>query len=231
MNKTSRAAAALLPCLTIWAGLPAAAMDGIKPYVRGDFGLSVSRSSGGDPAVGSGFGTDYGQAGAFGLGGGIALTGLPLRLDATLGYRGGYEINSTSSLPSSTGPLALSGRGSLSQWLALATVYVDIPVSLGGIQPFVGASAGYAWNKLGSFTSDIGGLSLTEAPKTTGNFAWGLTAGMSMPVTPSFRIDASYRYLDAGHVKTSGNTAFGPITPIKGDLRADEFGLTFRYSF
>ncbi len=222
---------AALACLLFCAALPAAAMDGIRPYVRGDLGLSVSRSSGGNPATGSGFGTDYGHAGSFGLGGGVALTSLPLRVDATLAYRTGYEINSTSQIPSSAGPLALTGRGSLSQWLALANVYVDIPVSLGGIQPFVGASAGYAWNQLGSFTTDIGGLGITETPKTTGNFAWGLTAGLSLPITPHFRIDAAYRYLDAGDVKTSGRTAFGAVTPIKGKLEADEFGLSFRYSF
>jgi opacity protein-like surface antigen len=206
-------------------------MDGITPYIRGDLGLSVSRSSGGNPTTGSGFGTDYGHAGSFGLGGGVALASLPLRFDATLAYRTGYEINGASSVPSSSGPLSLTGRGSLSQWLALANVYVDIPVSLGGIQPFVGASAGYARNQLGSFTTEIGGLGITETAKTSGNFAWGLTAGISMPIMPNFRIDAAYRYLDAGDVKTSGRTSFGTITPIKGDLRADEFGLTFRYSF
>lgn len=230
-KKTGRRATALLSCLPFCAALPAAAMDGITPYIRGDLGLSVSRSSGGNPATGSGFGTDYGQAGSFGLGAGVALTSLPLRFDATVGYRSGYEINATSSIPSSAGPLALTGRGSLSQWLALANAYVDIPVSLAGIRPFVGASAGYAWNQLGAFTTDIGGIAITEISKTTGNFAWGLTAGVSMPITPNFRIDAAYRYLDAGNVKTSGRTAFGAVTPIKGDLRADEFGLSFRYSF
>jgi opacity protein-like surface antigen len=224
-------AMATLACLPLCAALPAAAMDGLTPYLRGDLGLSVSRSSGGNPATGTGFGSDYGQAGSFGLGGGVALTGLPLRFDATLAYRSGYEINSTASIPSSAGPLALTGRGSLSQWLAMATAYVDIPVSLGGIQPFIGASAGYAWNQLGSFTTGIGGIEITEAPKTTGNFAWGLTAGVTMPVTPRFRIDAAYRYLDAGDVKTSGQTAFGPSTPITGKLAADEFVLSFRYSF
>jgi opacity protein-like surface antigen len=79
------------------------------------------------------------------------------------------------------------------------------------ITPFVGVGVGAAYHTVWSFT-DIGFIT---GPGTTGfgyadnnsfsktNFAWALHAGLAYDVTPKFKVEMAYRYLNMGDVQTS----------------------------
>ncbi len=113
-------------------------------------------------------------------------------------------------------------RGNISTIAVLANAYVDLG-TWHGITPFVGAGVGFAQHWV-SGVSDSGfatntvtasaapppavGFAVTNptfgtaANSTKTNFAWALMAGLAYDVTPNYKVEFAYRYLNMGKFQT-----------------------------
>lgn len=182
---------------------------------------------------------DVGRSAAFGLGAGYRLNDL-LRGDVTVAYRDGYRLGATDSQNTAY-------RADISSWSVMASGYVDLPVDLAGIRPFVGGGVGWARNRMGGISQSwaagapypAGGES--DPSGTRNNFAWQLTAGVTIPIRSGLTADLAYRYADLGKVGTAaGNSTVGytsgfgyavPTGGVEGRLTANEAMVSLRYSF
>ncbi|GJD36246.1 outer membrane protein [Methylobacterium aerolatum] len=129
----------------------------------------------------------------------------------------------------------------------LANGYFDIGTWY-GITPFVGGGVGVALNSFSGWT-DSGTISFYEPfvnnlptspgifkARTTESFAWALHAGLAYDVTPNFKVELAYRYLNTGHAKTGVLTCLDAsittacTTVVKArNLEAHDIKLGFRY--
>jgi len=153
-----------------------------------------------------------------------------LRADVTEEYRGGASFQTLEVLNepnivgtnTSTQQYADFYRANLGSWVTMFNGYVDLG-TWSGITPYVGAGAGFAYNKLFGFT-DTGYAFSNGIQSPTGgysddggkwNFAWGLMAGLSFDVTQNLKLDLGYRYLDYGKF-TSGSSHCLTLGPPPG---------------
>ena len=121
--------------------------------------------------------------------------------------------------------------------------YYDIPYTIAGrITPYVGGGIGRSKNKVNNLNwRDLGDPAVAESGQVPGgsktSTAWQLTLGADVRVTPNWVIAIGYRYSDLGTLKTKAGPATAGdsfnqdnfTTPLKGNLRANEFLLNFRY--
>lgn len=193
------------------------------PYVRLDTGWSFSRDASKD------LNDDVGDSYIIGAGAGYRLN-QHLRVDATLGYRGGYEIDTNSQL----GGVGLDWKGDVSALTGLVNVYGDIG-KFGMFTPYVGAGVGFSRNKVDDI--DVSALGVTGKldGDTNTSFAWQVSAGVGIEVAPRWTMDIGYRYLDMGEAKSGTSANVGGVTVTgnaeKGDLRAHEVQVGVRYAF
>lgn len=230
---------------TVFVAAPLAARAQV--YLRADLGASWARSadikdrSGGPACVICSGSTlnDIGRSAAFGLGAGYRLNDL-LRGDVTVAYRGGYRLSATDAQ-------ATSYRADISSWSVMASGYVDLPVDVAGIRPFVGGGIGWAHNRMGGISQGWAAGPLNPAgnesdPSGSRNsFAWQVTTGVTIPITSGLVAELAYRYADLGKIGTNaGNstvgyaTGFGYVVPtggVEGRLRTNEAMVSLRYSF
>ncbi len=97
---------------------------------------------------------------------------------------------------------------------AMANLWLDLPVNLGGIQPYVGGGIGMQ----GSEVQGEGKVS----------FAWQLGAGASLPVTSSIAITADYRHREqAGYTLSDSGYEYARI----GKAKSNSFALGLRVTF
>jgi opacity protein-like surface antigen len=90
-------------------------------------------------------------------------------------------------------------RGSKSEWLALANVYVDLG-TWWCVTPFVGAGIGASYNTISNFM-DINTATSGVAYGVTAskwNFAWAVHAGLSYKVNSQLSLEFAYRYVSLG---------------------------------
>ncbi|WP_336485266.1 outer membrane protein [Methylobacterium nigriterrae] len=122
-------------------------------------------------------------------------------------------------------------RGNFDSAVVLANAYFDLGTWY-GITPFVGGGVGVAFNHTsgfqksgsvseptlvyayegcgcGPYPASIGGAAVYNKTvssyfraNTSANFAWALHAGLAYDVTPNFKVELAYRYLNLGSVKT-----------------------------
>ncbi|HYH19372.1 MAG TPA: outer membrane beta-barrel protein [Azospirillum sp.] len=155
-----------------------------------------------------------------------------LRLDATVTRRAGFKLSDD--YPSSTPPIHY--EAGVTSWTVLLNGYVDVPVTLGPVRPFVGAGIGWSRNKVGTLEASFPGFFGTAAGGTRNHLAWQVTAGASVAVTPALAVDLSYRFLDAGDIGTDPSIAVTnrgrpPITGSKGRLQSHDLLVGMRYAF
>ncbi|MCJ2025505.1 outer membrane protein [Methylobacterium sp. J-067] len=130
--------------------------------------------------------------------------------------------------------------------VVLANGYFDLGTWY-GITPFVGGGVGAAFNYFSGFTDS--GVTNFYAPyvynqptspgvfksKTTESFAWALHAGLAYDVTPNFKVELAYRYLNLGHAQTGVLTCLDASAPacttvLKAkNLEAHDIKLGVRY--
>lgn len=200
----------------------ALAEDGL--YLRADTGWSLSRDAGKDVD------DDVGSSPI--VGGGIGYKYKAFRGDVTLGYRGGYDIDTSANY-------AVLGNthfdGDVSSLALMANAYVDI-TKYGRFTPYVGGGIGVSRNKVSDsdITTALGATgSLDGATKTS--LAWQLSLGTGIEVAPHWTVDVGYRYIDLGTAKSGDTATIGGVSasgdPLKGDLRAHEAILSARYQF
>ena len=184
-------------------------------YLRGDAGIGINQMSSfvsnlapivpGFQYNGSGLGT---QA-IFGLGVGYQFNNW-LRADITGEYRtdSKYWANESYAGGVGYGPGSDGYSGAVHGGVFLANGYVDIGTWY-GFTPFVGAGVGIADTTFHGVTdvglgpSNYGGYG-TAADRTSTQLAWALMAGVSYAISPNWRVELSYRYLDMGSVRSNG---------------------------
>ena len=93
--------------------------------------------------------------------------------------------------------------GKKSEWLVLVNAYLDLG-TWWCVTPFIGVGVGWRPVKVCSFT-DIGFITGPGAPQwlcrrtaSKTNFAWALHAGLAYEVTPKFKVELAYRYVNLG---------------------------------
>jgi opacity protein-like surface antigen len=131
--------------------------------------------------------------------------------------------------------------------VVLANGYFDLGTWC-GVTPFIGGGVGVAFNHFNGFTdSGVTNFYTPQAynnvttpgffkAKSTESFAWALHAGLAYDVTPNFKVELAYRYLNTGHAQTGGLTCLDVIngydckTVLKAkDLEAHDIKIGLRY--
>lgn len=115
----------------------------------------------------------------------------------------------------------------------MTNVYYDF-VNDTDFTPYFSAGIGYA--KLKS-ENGISVRGVTEKfSESSNNFAWSLGAGVSYDITDNFVLDAGYRYIDYGKVKSSkefsipGQT-FNHVGNMSAKMTSNELNVGLRYTF
>jgi opacity protein-like surface antigen len=155
-----------------------------------------------------------------------------LRADVTVMRRTGFTLSDD--YTSSTPPIHYDAG--VTSWTVLLNGYVDLPVTLGPVRPFVGAGVGWSRNRIGTLHASFPGFFATAAGGTRNHVAWQVTAGASVSVAPSLAVDLSYRFLDAGDIGTDPSIAVSnrgrpPITGSNGRLQSHDLLVGVRYAF
>jgi opacity protein-like surface antigen len=179
-------------------------------------GASID-SLGNSPAYTIGFGWNFGNG---------------LRTDLSYGYRDGYDLHGYDPEGTYFDPPVTSKA-------IMLNVYYDLPLSWGGIRPFIGGGIGRTTNKL----SPIKWFDPSSSGKLPGgthrDTAWHFTVGAHMPIFRSLSLEFGYRYMDMGEFKKSaGADLVGQFNPppngtgsATGELKADEIFVGLRHHF
>jgi opacity protein-like surface antigen len=211
-------------------------------YVRGDLGWSWAQDAQivdknwaldgwifNSAGTGPGEVNDIGSSYVLGIGVGARLTPT-FRTDVVYSYRGGYELSDVDQFGNAFAAEITSSS-------VMGNIYWDIPLSMSGFAPFVGAGIGWAGNQMKEVVTEDGGLFFLPEGETSG-LAWQAMAGVSFNVSPQAAVDVFYRYFDGGHLQTELGEAFddlggsaGTYTGMRGDLTAHEIVLSLRWTF
>lgn len=159
-----------------------------------------------------------------------------VRTELEYGYNGKAKLDGSADFSIQPGGAvtSINYRSQIKSQFLMANIYYDFDTST-KLTPYLGAGIGYARLK-----ADNGASLRTFSKnfsKSSNNFAWNLTAGVSYQLNENFSIDASYRYVDYGKVKDSTTLNLKPLLAFKNDVgvkskvRANEFNLGFRYTF
>jgi opacity protein-like surface antigen len=211
-------------------------------YIRGDLGYSLPQ---GPKADYNGTAFDHLSVGGSAVaGGGVGYKiNNWFRADVTADYTFSGATHGTYTI---TNCCLVTDRTRLGSWAVLANGYVDIG-NWSGITPYIGAGVGYAFTQASQVTNQqfvttpSGALAPLVDPNTglpvinsfpthnTGGFAWALTAGASVAVAPSVKLDFNYRYLNIADARLAPDN-FGVMARVKS-LGAHQFRIGVRYMF
>lgn len=154
------------------------------------------------------------------------------RMDLTLGFRGGYELDDSDAFPSGY-------RADITSLSLLLNAYWDFSLAAWNGRPYVGAGVGIASNKIDPITNSggaLGAVSFTLPGGTSTGRAWAVMAGFRYPLSPALTLDVGYRYIDLGKIESDSGTATcspscgaGAYSGLNGKLRAHELmvGIAF----
>lgn len=157
---------------------------------------------------------------------------------SNLGFKNGNTTSANAFTP-------LQGMtAKIDTFMVMANGYVDVlrafRLPAGALQPYIMGSLGYSHNHMGAMSGTVPGFGpVTFASGTHDDFAWGIGAGVGIPITANIALDLGYEYLDLGEVRsgTSGTLTTGgvPITaaagPMKAGLQTHTFQVGFRLGF
>jgi opacity protein-like surface antigen len=216
-------------------------------YVRGDFGVAYSlptlftdtdnsAANASLPGAGNNINEGSGNSVIYDLGVGYRLSPA-VRLDATVGYLPGlaYHGHFAQEPEESDTATVRSLLGLINGYLDLAGLagYKEWPV-----QPFLVGSAGFASNRLGLSTdvNHLAGFENTFSGAKSTNPAWGLGAGIAIPVGDRLAFEVAYRYLDLGQIRTgthstSNGVSTGELTPDHALFTLHTVTAGFRIAF
>jgi len=206
-------------------------------YLRGDIGIGQNNFSLNyleNPLNSTDFAFEHSAMADtvfFGGGAGLELNNW-LRFDVTAEYRSRTEVNAFGQYNYGGGVFGDQYHGFLQSLVVLANAYVDIG-TWWNVTPFVGVGFGGAYNKLDDFY-DIGiGTSGAGIGRNSGSWnpAWAVYAGLAYNVTRTFKVEATYRYLNYGSVTDTVN-CFGGCNPDSfkwGSLTSQDFMLGMRW--
>ena len=130
------------------------------------------------------------------------------RVDLTGEYRiqSSYNAGIAWSFPGAANLGLDQYRATLGTALFMANGYVDLGTWC-GITPFVGAGVGAAFHNLAGLTDyglglGNGGFGWARDTQTT-SLAWAVMAGLAYNVTPNFKVEVGYRYLDMDRITSN----------------------------
>lgn len=194
-------------------------------YGRIDSGYSWSTNM--DRDVGA---NNAGSSAIIGVGLGYHIND-HVRTDATLGYRGWYQLKASEPLSGTT----FGAQADIKSLVGLLNVYYDIG-HYNVFTPYIGGGIGFSNNKVDSTGLTLGGTGIGNIDSHTNtSFAWQIGAGTAVDITSSIALDVGYRYVDMGTAQT-GDTATIVGTPLsgttlKGNLHANEVQIGLRAAF
>jgi opacity protein-like surface antigen len=244
----SSLAADLLPPPPMVPLAPPPLLEASGWYLRGDVGVSAYQrgkfSSTDQPPV-QFIQQDFGSGAFAGAGVGYQFNSW-FRSDVTAEYRFASNVKAIDRIDFDAGN-GLRGvtheitDGNFSAGVALLNGYIDLG-NWHGITPFIGAGVGFAHKRFAGLTDSsitenpIGGVATSsagfyrDASKTS--FAWALHAGLGYDVTPNFKVELAYRYLNLGEGRTGELNCFcgQTFTPLKvKDLESHDIKIGFRW--
>lgn len=149
----------------------------------------------------------------------IPLWSNNMRAELEYGFNGKAKLDGHSFSPN------VNYKSDIKSQFLMANVYYDFDLD-SDWTPYVGAGIGYARVKASNNISSAG--QTDSFSKSSGNFAWNLTAGITYDLTEDFSIDASYRYMDYGKAKANGETKSYRINS-ESKVRSNELNLGIRY--
>ena len=210
-------------------------------YLRGDVGVSAyegAKFSSPDLPPAKFHGEEFGSGAFVAAGVGYQFTNW-FRADITGEYRFSTGVKAHDLIEFEGDKFRNTYAGDYSAFVGLVNAYFDLG-TWNGITPFVGVGVGFTRNHLHGFhetaLNDVGGITsvsggdLGDGSKT--NFAWAVHAGLAYDVTPNFKVELAYRYLNLGEGKTGSiNCYCGQIySPLKvKDLESHDFKIGMRW--
>ncbi|MGK7867833.1 OmpA family protein [Falsiroseomonas sp. E2-1-a20] len=105
-----------------------------------------------------------------------------------------------SAVESASGPASLSpvtqSQGQIWNWGVMANAYVDIPVGVDWIQPYLGVGLGYVWSEVEDLRVN-GNRQRLAVDGTDGSLAYQAIAGAAFPIgaIPGLSATAEYRFM------------------------------------
>ena len=208
-------------------------------YLRGDIGVGLYDNGGIDnvPVIAGTrtISSSLGGAAFIGVGAGYAFNSW-LRADATLEYRMPSKFRLTEETAGAPpGYNITSGR--VSAAVGLVNGYIDLG-TWHRITPFIGAGVGFASVMtsnvrdygFGAFAGGFGQAS----NKTDTRLAWAIHAGLGYDLSPNWKAEVAYRYLNMGTVNTGNVICTVPCAAYNArikDLDSHDIKVGMRYVF
>jgi opacity protein-like surface antigen len=123
-----------------------------------------------------------------------------IRADITGEYRGKATFHGLERAIDLSG--ANDYTATKSEWVGLANVYFDLGTWY-SLTPFIGAGVGFTHTMIDNFR-DMGAPSALAFARdhSETDLAWALHAGVAYDVTPNFKVEFAYRYLNLGDGQT-----------------------------
>ena len=187
-------------------------------YLRGDIGMSnqgVKKLYNALYETASSVNTvqkDFDSAPLFGVGIGYQWNTW-LRTDITGQYRGKANFHGFDIINNGAG--SDEYRGSKSEWLALANVYVDLGTWY-SLTPFVGAGIGVSRNTISNFmdiNTPAGGVAYGDTASKW-NFAWAAHAGVSYRINSQVSFEFAYSYVSLGDALSGDIKTYNGINNV-----------------
>lgn len=156
------------------------------------------------------------------------------RVDMTGEYRAPSRFQAFETYPGGNDTYSASIRTAV----LLANGYVDLG-NWYGFTPFVGAGVGAAFHDFAGL-QDIGGGGAvggygTAPDNSTTKLAWAAMGGVAYTISPNWKLELSYRYLDMGNVASNGIICHcgGPASPevLNFHMTSNDIRLGLRYVF
>lgn len=216
-------------------------------YLRGDVGVSSyqdAKFSSPDLPPAIFHDESMGSGGFLGVGVGYQFNSW-LRADVTGEYRFSTGVKAHDRIDYLVGVTPGVTRniyeGDYSAFVGLVNGYVDLGTWY-GITPFIGAGVGVAYNHFTGFTDrglnefPLGGAvtasggDLQDGHKT--KLAYAFHAGLAYDVSPAFKVELAYRYLNLGEGKTGViNCYCGAVySPLKvKDIESHDLKIGMRW--
>jgi opacity protein-like surface antigen len=155
-----------------------------------------------------------------------------IRADITGEYRGKATFHGLERSIDLSGANEYSATKS--EWVGLANVYFDLG-TWHGLTPFVGAGVGFTHTMIDNFRDHGSPSSLAFArDHSETELAWALHAGVAYDVTPNFKVEFAYRYLNLGDGKTDtlhryDESGCGCLAVKFKDLDSHDFKVGMRW--
>ncbi|KZL20852.1 putative adhesin RP828 precursor [Pseudovibrio axinellae] len=202
-------------------------------YLRGDIGYKVYR----DPKTKFSHikfnDEELDPTGVVGVGVGFRMNDY-IRTDVTVDYEWDSDFRGrVDCIGACSGGVEASDEfATLDVWTILWNVYADLG-HYNGFTPYVGAGIGASSLNVKNVRAINPDGTRVDYPKGHWwNFSWALMAGTSYEINSNWNIDAGYRYLNIGAVKTKSFASNGTVSGIKYDnLAAHEVRVGLRYEF